>query len=175
MIYLYKVNDLIIYGNTGVCKIKDITTGEKIGNDKDQLYYVLQPLNDSCVIYTPVDTTVFMRSVISAEEAERLIDRIPTIHAQAVYNKRIHELTQYYESAIKEYSCADLIELAMSIYAKKQTAEQQKRRLGQVDEKFMKQAEELLYSEFSLALGIPKDKVQQYIESRVHDINKEHC
>lgn len=55
----------------------------------------------------------------------------------------------------------------MSIYAKKQCAEQQSLKLGQVDEKFMKRAEELLFGELSGSLGIPRDKVQEYIASRV--------
>ena len=36
-----------------------------------------------------------------------------------------------------------------------------------VDERYMKQAERLLYGEFSVALGIPFDEVQPYIASRV--------
>lgn len=168
---MYRVNDLIVYGNTGICRITDIMTAEKISNDKEQLYYVLQPMNEACVIYTPVNTKAFMRLVISAKEAERLIDTIPTIQAKAYYNKRMHELVQHYDAAIKAYDCAGLIELVMSIYDKKQIAEQQKRKIGQVDERFMKQAEELLFSEFSIALGISKDKVPAYIASRVDAIN----
>jgi CarD family transcriptional regulator len=170
---MYKINDLIVYGKTGVCKITDITIPKHISFDKDQLYYVLQPLYEDCVIYTPVNTKVFMRPIISAEEADHLIDMIPTIQAEAYYNDRLQELTHHYEAAIKAHNCADLIELAMSIYAKKQIVEQQNRKFGQIDKKFMEQAEELLFGEFSLALGIPKDKVQEYIASRVEAINKE--
>lgn len=170
---MYKINDLIIYGNTGVCKITDITIPENISLEEDQLYYVLQPLNETYVVYTPVNTKAFMRLVISAEEAERIIDMIPTIQAEAYYNNRVHGLAEHYETVIKSYNCANIIELTMSIHAKKQIAEQQKRKFGLVDERFMKQAEELIYSEFSLALGIPKNKVPNYIASRVDAINKE--
>ncbi len=81
----------------------------------------------------------------------------------------MQELKQHYEAAIEAYNCTDLIELTMSIYAKKKSIEGQNRKLGQIDEKFMKQAEELLFGELSLALGIPKDEVQEYIASRVDD------
>lgn len=56
----------------------------------------------------------------------------------------------------------------MSIYAKQRQAETQKRRLGMVDERFMKQAERLLYGELSVALGIPFDQVEPYIARRVN-------
>ena len=166
----YKVGDQIVYGNTGVCIIRDIAAAENIGQDSGRLYYVLKPLDQECVIYTPIDTKVFMRPVISAAEAERLIDGIPAIRAEAYYSNHAQELVQYYESFLKTHNCAHIIELAMSLYLKKQIAQQNNRKFGMVDERFMKQAEEILYGEFSLALGIPKDRVQGYIASRVGEI-----
>ena len=65
-------------GKTGICKIKDITVPEHICQT-NQLFYVLQPLDDSCVIYAPIDTKTFMRPVISSEEANLLIEKIPRI------------------------------------------------------------------------------------------------
>lgn len=44
--------------------------------------------------------------------------------------------------------------------------ESRKRKFGQVDARFMKRAENLLYGEFSVALGIPFDDVQGYIAGR---------
>jgi CarD family transcriptional regulator len=147
----------------------DVTIPKDNSFERDQLYYVLQPLYENSVVYTLVNTNVFMRPIISAEEAERLIDMIPKIQAEPYYNDRMQELTQHYEAAIKAYNCADLIELVMSIYAKKQIVKQQNHKFGQIDQKFMKQAEELLFGEISVALGIPLDKVQKYIASRVEE------
>jgi len=168
---MYKINDLIIYGKAGVCKITDISSPKDSSFDRSQLYYVLQPLYQDCVIYTPVNTNVFMRSIISAEEADRLIDMIPTLQAEAYYNDRIQGLAQHYEAVINAHNCADLIELVMSIYAKKQIFEQQRRKLGQIDEKFMKRAEALLFGELAMALGMPIDEVQKYIAARVETSN----
>jgi CarD family transcriptional regulator len=168
---MYQINDYIVYGRTGACKITDIRTSKNTSAIKDQLYYVLQPLHENCVIYTPVNTKLFMRPVISAEEAERLIDTIPSIHAEPYYNDSMQGLAKHYETVLQYHDCADLIELSMSIYTKKQTAEQQNRKLGLIDERYMKQTEELLYGELSLTLGIPKDDVPGYIASRVESIN----
>jgi len=171
---MYQIGDLIIYGNMGVCEITGITVPDLHGVNQEQLYYVLKPLYQECVIYTPVtNTKVFMRPIISAAEAERLIDMIPSVQAEAYYNTSLQQLAEYYEASIGTHDCADLIELTMSIYAKKQYIEQQKRKLGQVDEKFMKRAEELLFGELSAALGISRDKVQKYITSRVNVIKEE--
>ena len=61
----------------------------------------------------------------------------------------------------------------MSIYAKKQMVEEQKKKFGSVDERFMKKAEELLFGELSAVLGIPRSEVSKYIASRVDALNAE--
>ena len=76
-------------------------------------------------------------------------------------------LAQHYQTAVRSHNCHDLIELMMSIYAKQKQAESQKRRLGMVDERYMKQAERLLYGEFAIALELPVEEVQPYIAQRV--------
>ena len=53
------------------------------------------------------------------------------------------------------------------MYAKKQFAASRKRIFGLVDASFRNRAENLLYGEFSVALGIPFDDVQAYIAERV--------
>ena len=50
---------------------------------------------------------------------------------------------------------------------KRRQAEANNRRLGMVDERYMKQAERLLYGELSAALEIPFEDVESYIASRV--------
>ena len=126
----------------------------------------LKPLYESGTIYTPAEhPKVFMRPVISREDAEALIDQIPGIVAQPNRTKNLQELREHYRTATCSHNCADLIRLTMSIYAKKK--EQMGRRFGQVDERFMKQAESSLFGEFAVALGIPKEEVHAYISRRV--------
>ncbi|MCL1918679.1 MAG: CarD family transcriptional regulator [Peptococcaceae bacterium] len=166
---MYEVGDFVFYGDMGVCRVENISEQSMRGGDEDQLYYTLSPLSEKCVVYTPVkNTKVFMRSVISKDEAQELIDRIPTIQARAYHSKAIKDLTRHYEASLKSYDCADLIELTMSIYAKKLEAQEQKRKLGSVDEKFMKRAEDLLFGELSVALGVEKDDVAEYIVAKMN-------
>lgn len=167
---MYKVGDLVLYGNNGVCQITDIVMMKAFEKDDKQPFYVLKLLHQKCTIFAPVNSTkVFMRPIISKAEAERLIDMIPTLRVEAYHNRALHELAEHYKASLSTHDCTDLIELTMSIYAKKQFAEQQKRKIGVVDEKFMKKAEDLLFSELSAALGIPKDKVPEYIAERVNE------
>lgn len=165
---MYQIGDLVIYGNTGVCRITEIKSLEYMEND--QMYYILTPLFQNCTISTPIENRkVFMRPIITKEEAEQLIDKIPSIHAQAYHNNVLRQLTDHYESLLETHDCEALIEMTMSIYSKKRYFEEQKRKFGAIDERFMKRAEELLFGELSVALEIPREKVADYISARISD------
>ena len=165
---MYQTGELVVYGTTGVCRVEGVTFPEMPGEDRSRRYYLLKPLHQDGIIYTPADSgKVPMRPVISAREAEALIDLIPTIQAEAVYSPTLQALAQHYQSVLRTSDCADLLRLTMSIYCKQQAAQAKKKRLGMVDERYMKQAERLLYGELSAALGIPLEAVQPYIARRV--------
>ena len=160
---MYQVGDLIVYGGTGVCRVMEV--GPQTGG---RLYYTLEPVYGSCRIFTPVENSkVLMRPIVTRQEAERLIDEIPAIQPEAYYNKVLRELTEHYDTILKTYNCGELLKLTMSIYAKKQEAETQKRRLGAVDESFLHRAEDLLFSELAAALELDREQVQPYIAARV--------
>ena len=163
---MYEVGDLVIYGNVGVCEVTEIKLLEYMENN--QLYYLLTPLFQNCTISAPVENKkVFMRPVITKEEAERLIEKIPSIHAQAYHNNVLRQLTDHYEALLETHDCEALMEMVMSIYSKKRDCEAQKRKFGAIDDRFMKRAEELLFGELSVALGMTREKVADDITSRI--------
>lgn len=165
---MFQPGELVVYGTTGVCRVEEITRPNLSGPDRNKTYYLLKPLYQDGVIYAPVENAkVPMRPVISAKEAEALIDLIPTIKAEVFLGPTLQALAQHYQSAVRTSDCKELVELMMSIYAKRRQAEAQNRRLGMVDERYMKQAERLLHGELSVALGIPLEEVQPYIARRV--------
>lgn len=167
---MFQPGDMVVYGTTGVCRVEEITRPNLTGVDRNKAYYLLKPLYQDGVIYTPVENgKVSIRPVISREEAEALIDLIPSIQAEVCHAPTLQALAQHYQTAVRSHDCKDLVELMMSIYTKRCQAEAQKRRLGMVDERYMKQAERLLYGELSVALRIPFDEVQPYIARRVNE------
>jgi len=170
---MFQPGELVVYGTTGVCRVESITKPNLTGADRNKSYYLLKPLQQDGVIYTPVENPkVSIRPLISREEAEALIDLIPTIQAEACRAPTLQALAQHYQAAVRSNDCRDLIEMMMSIYAKRQQAEAHNRRLGLVDERYMKQAERLLHGELSAALGIPFEEVPSYIAQRVTTPNK---
>lgn len=165
---MYQVGDWIFYGNIGACQVTDVSERKIPGVEKEVMYYTLLPLNDSCSISTPaLNGKVFMRPLISKDEAQSLIDSIPEIDAEAYHNPVLRQLSEHYETVLSSHDCLELVEMTMSIHAKKEQAVKQKKKLGAVDEKFMKRAEDLLFGELAVALGISKVEVPEYIKSRL--------
>ena len=74
---MFDINDNIMYGNVGVCRIDGILSGDKIGMNPDKKYYKLYSYGEKEVIYTPIDTNVFMRKIMTKEQIKELIHKIP--------------------------------------------------------------------------------------------------
>ncbi len=165
---MFQQGDYLVYGNLGVCRVEGVTERKFDGLDSAHLYYVLEPVYQGGVLYVPADNPrIFLRAVISAEEANRLIDAIPSVECKAFHSRSAQELSAHYEQALKTHDCAALLELTMSIHSKKQAFASQNKKFGRVDEHFMKRAEDSLHGEFAIALGIPREEVPDYIARRV--------
>ena len=166
---MYDVGAKIVYGSTGVCTITDITDGSNVGGEAGRSYYVIEPMSGGCMIFAPVDSKVYMRPVVKKEEAERLIESIPGIKSEAYFAKSVQQLGSHYDEVIKTHDCESIIRLLMSIHEKKRYVLERKQKFGQLDERFMKKAEDLLFSEFSVALDLPRDKVEEYVLGKVNE------
>ena len=64
---MFKIGEYVVYGNTGVCKVEDITTMDMVGTEKE--YYVLVPVyNKNGRAFLPVDNTkVVIRPVLTKD------------------------------------------------------------------------------------------------------------
>lgn len=167
---MYQVEDYIIYGNEGVCQIEAIEMLDLLKSGKEKAYYVLQPVYRNGTVYTPVDTKVFMRHVITEEAANDLIDQMPSIRAEASGPTNASILKNKYTAAIQENNATDLIQLIKSIYKKAAIAQEKNKKMGQTDKFFLRKAEDLLYGELAVALDMPRNRVRDHVEQRLADL-----
>jgi len=165
---MYQPGELVVYGSTGVCRVEEIAKLDQPRGERGRRYYLLKPLWQDGVIYAPVDSEkIPMRPVMSREEAEALIDQMPGIEAAVCRGVTAQALAQQYQSAVRDGGHQALVEMMKAIHYKRGQAEMKKRRLGLIDERYMKQAEQILYGELATALGIDFDEVEPYIVSRI--------
>ena len=97
---MYQIGEKIIYGSNGVCVIEGFKTLEVPHTMEEKVYYIIKPMFQECRISAPVDTKMFMRPIISAEEAQALIDGLADLDAQPYFNNALRQLQDYYEKRI---------------------------------------------------------------------------
>ena len=166
---MFQVNEVVVYGCHGVCKIMEIGTLSMPMADKEKVYYTLKPLyRKESVVYAPVENQrIVMRAVISKEEADALIFKIPQIETVWIVNEKARE-TQFKE-ALQTCNCEELITIIKTLYQRKQERLESGKKVTIIDEKYFHQAEEKLYEELAYVLGMDKNKVAVYISEHIEN------
>lgn len=163
---MYNIGEYIVSGNSGVGQIVDIVDSTKIGGtDKKKLYYIVQPLNDGKGLnYVLVNSKrIPVRKVISKDEAETLVKEIPGIEKLALGSQRSNEAK--YKEILRSDDFYQWIQLIKGLNLKNEERVSDGKKVGSLDERYMKMAKTKLYSELAVALGIETDEVEDYIRS----------
>ncbi len=164
---MFEKGEFIVYGNAGVCEVRDITTLDMKGAAKNKLYYILSPRHHrDSKIFTPVEgNKTVMRAVLTKEEADILIDNIRDIEELWVSNDKLRE--EKYKETMRSCECRDWIRIIKTLYLRKQERIAQGKKTTAMDEKYLRMAEDNLYSELSVALGVPKEQMEEHIANRM--------
>ena len=165
-VFLFKIGDWLIYGGKGVCKVIGIGPLESAKSGSDRPYYTLEPKGSGSRVFTPVDNQkVIMRPIISKEDALELIDHMEEIDLLWITDEKHRE--DHYKEALRTCDCREWIKMIKTIYTRKQKRLQQGKKMTSSDERFFKIAEDHLYNEFGLALGMESGEVETFITERV--------
>lgn len=168
---MFQINDTVIYGNQGVCKIESIEVREFMGNKKE--YYVLKPVKDSsATIYAPIHnakTLEKMRKLLSEQEVYHLIETLP--EKEMIWYQNESERKEEYKKLLAKGNHTELIGMIKAIYLQKQKREAEGKHLYISDERFFKEAESILYNEFQYVLNIKKEELLELIFSKTKQSN----
>ena len=160
---VYQKGDKVVCGSKGVCVIEEITTLNIPGVDKMREYYILKPLYmASSTVYLPVDTAgQTMRRVLTLEEVKSLIERIPEIPQITIVSDKL--LEQEYKNCLRTDNCEEWVRIIKTIHNRKQKRLAAGRKVTALDARYLKTAQDCLYGEFAVALGMPREEVEGYI------------
>ena len=163
---MYSVGQYVVCGNKGVCTIEDITTLDISGVDKAKLYYILKPQYISAsTVYVPVENAASLREVLTREQAEQLVSEIPDISQLKIPNEKMVE--QEYRSCMRSNDSTEWIRVIKTIYVRRQKRLQAGRKETAVDGRYFKMAEDSLYGELAVALGVERNQVCAYITDKL--------
>lgn len=161
---VYQIGDKVVCGNKGVCRIEDITELNISGVDKERQYYILKPLYMAAsTVYVPVDTAEkSLRNVMTSEEAKTLLHRIPELPLVEVSNDKF--LEQAYKECLKTDDCAQWIRIIKTISVREKKRQAAGRKITSVDSRYNKIAQDCVFGELAVVLGMSKEAVEEYIE-----------
>ena len=165
---MYKAGSSVVYKNNGVCVVEDIRR-EKFGNLERQDYYVLKLLYENgSVVYVPVEKEEAenrMRDPISADEAKKLLENIPSVEPEWVYDDKLRSVR--FRDALEAGDPAELVGIIKSLYKKSGELSELGRKLRASDEIVMKKAESNLCGEIAFALGITPSEAMKLITEKI--------
>ncbi len=162
---MFRVGDLAVYGIHGVCRI--LKMEERVIDHKNVEYYVLEPLEQAgarFLIPSHNQAAVSkLKPVLSKEELEALVrsEQARSDGWIADENQR----KQYYRELINAGDRAALVCMVATLHRQKKQQISAGKKLHLCDENFLRDAQRLLSSEFSLVLGIAPEQVGDYVIS----------
>jgi len=151
---------LIVHETAGVCRLNGRT---RLTGMKGE-YYVLTPLylNDA-TLYVPADNSkVKIRPVMSRQQAEELISRLPRI--EPVCFESLNDQKVRCASILKSGDSYQLASLVKALYQHQQRRSRQNKRSAITDTAVLKKAESLLFGELAAALEIDYPSVLDRVE-----------
>lgn len=165
---MFSINDYVVYGATGICKIVDIRQ-EQFGHGAEKEYYILRPVySDNSTIYAPADnesTVKKMKPVLTENQIYSLIRIMPDVNMEWIKDDNLRK--EKYLEIIKSGDRKELITLIKTLYLNKQERLEKGRKSYSSDDNMMSTAEKLLYNEFALVLNIKPEEVLPFIKKQL--------
>ncbi len=158
---MFEVGQYVVY-RVSLCVVSEI----KKNYYKNKDYYFLDPVNDdSLTIKVPVEkSNKVMREVITKEEIKEIIKDIPNIE---VIKSELRNIENEYKKLMKSGTHRDLIKIIKTAYLRNEERLNNNKKISETDDNYFKKAEKIIYTEFSVALGLTYDETKDYIVERV--------
>lgn len=168
---MFQINDVVVYGTQGVCRIVGID--EQRMNGILKTYFVLKPQDGRGGTYfVPTwneKALAKMRKVMTKAEVDALIDSMQNKTPAWIAGE--NERKEAYKKILASGDQAAMISMIQAIYLHKKEREAEGKRLHMSDEYFLKNAEQLLYNEWQYVLNVDKAGLMTYIFERIEGIN----
>lgn len=147
---MFEQGQQIIYGGNGVCTIEEITERETAMLGHQQVYVIR--LSSGLTSYVPVESSVFMRALITPEEAEQVLIDYPSIDVRSFAGTNSKALSDQYRAIIARHDPHELLCLYKSLRQKVRQAVSAGKKPGTMDERFATSALEQVSQELSIVL-----------------------
>jgi len=164
---MHQLGEVVIYTTYGICKIKEFRELTLGGVTKR--YYVLMPLGEEKTELTvPIDnpiTALRVHKLLSADEVTTILGQIASMEPYWIENE--NERKKEFSDIIKNGNRFETLRLIKSIRYHQIEIKDKNRKLHVCDETSMKEAEKLIFDEFSYVLNKNKSEIIDLINLEI--------
>ena len=159
------MDNYVVYGLSGLCRIIGLKRIKTNKGESD--FFVLKPLSaPDETVYIDTQNEILtkkMRPVVSREEIFELIEQLHSAHLPWISDTRERRLSYY--NILSSGNRLEQLALIKSLYERRAELTARKKKLWVMDEKALKSAENIIFTEFAVVLGISPDEVPDLIAS----------
>ena len=166
---MYQVGDYLVYGFEGVCHVDEVGHPKISGSNREKLYYSLTPYSHKGTIYTPVDSKVFMRPVISNQTMAQLLAALPSLPVCDNVPADSRASSQYYQDLLRTHDCEKVLQVFKTLYLKQRALAGAKKTVSATDMRCWKQAEDMLTNEFGFLSNQSPAEISSTLKSLIDD------
>lgn len=158
---MYKIKDYVSYGMQGVCQVCDII--ERVTDDLPISYYVLSPVYGNPIsVYVPINNELLtsrIHPLLTPAEIRALADAVPTLPSVWIQddNRRKAAFKEILLSGERER----ISSLIKTLYLHRAAQKERGKKLHLTDERYLREAEKILFCEVALVLGKTPEEVAQ--------------
>ena len=148
---MFERGQLIIYGGNGVCRIEDIVIRDTPILGQRETYVIR--LASGLTAYIPTDSSVYMRALVSEEEALSVIRDFPDILPKVIPASNSKALADQYRAIIAKHDLREMVCLYKSLRQKIRQSIESGKKPGTMDERFSTQALDAVLEELCAVLS----------------------
>lgn len=160
---MYKVNDYIFYGSSGICRVEAVCEEPFDGAPKGVCYYVLHTLSEpKQVIWNPVNNEkVLMRHVLTEAETDELLSSLSSL--PPLEGEGAKALREQYITAVKSGQPEMWGRVLVTVCLRERAAAAKLTRVTDAEHGFFDTAKRLIACELALAKGCPVSDAEKTI------------
>jgi len=165
----FKTGEYVVYGSSGICRIKGKERMSFNSQMPEREYYLLEQTNSSLsTIYVPTDNERLcskIRYILTAYEIDAILEECKneTIEWQNDRKRR----TELFREILIRADSKEYILLICCIYKRIHELEANQKHISSSDMGVLSNAERAVREEFSFALGITPGEVAGYIKQKL--------
>ncbi len=165
---MFQLNDVLVYGTNGVCRITDIKKVSFSGV-KPRLYYILTPVySTQSTLYIPAENEELLsklRYVLSRDELNDMLSDAKTSKFEWDDNDRTR--AEKSQSIVNAGMSSELLTLIKDLMLHREELKVKVKRLHAADEKVLTLSERIASEEFASAFEMPITDATAFLESEL--------